>query len=73
MFTKTSNYSAPYAKIDIDSPITVRRIASKPVKPCLIAVETYDMIFKYSFAPSTDLKQPDTLVFTLILRMSLSA
>ena len=39
----------------------------------MIAVETYDMIFRYSFAPSTDLKQPDTLFFTLMLRMSLSA
>ena len=52
--------------MDIELPITAKRIASKEVKPCLIAVETYDMIFRYSFAPSTDLKQPDTLVFTLI-------
>ena len=62
-----------WAKKDTDLPKIASRIASKPEKPCLIAVQTYDMIFMYSFAPSRDRKQPDTLVFTLIFRIPLSA
>ena len=62
---------------DAETQAEVKRMLENEDKTELIeafyAVETYDMIFRYSFAPSTDLKQPDTLVFTLMLRMSLSA
>ena len=54
-------------------PFSASRIVVNALIPCFLAVPTQLIIFRYSFAPDSFLKQPDTLVFPLTILISRSA